>query len=141
MSLDTLREGYKNIMRHIYSPKHYYQRLKTFFREYKPQKVETPQNFEHILALFRSIYHLGMIGKERFHYWNFLLWTCFHYPKLFPLAIRLAIYGHHFRKVCELYIFKNSVLPTKYLENSTGIAHDYTDELLERPHVVTQNSE
>lgn len=114
MSLDILREGYKKILRYIYSPKHYYQRLKTFFREYKPQKTETPQNFEHILALFRSIYHLGIIGKERFHYWNFLLWTCIHYPKLFPLAIRLAIYGHHFCKVCELYIFKNPSLPVKY---------------------------
>lgn len=130
MSLDVLREGYKNILRHIYSPKHYYQRLKTFFREYKPRQIETPQNFEHILALFRSIYYLGIVGKERFHYWNFLIWTCFHYPKLFPLAIRLAIYGHHFRKVCELYIFKNPALSTKYLENSTGIAHDYADRLV-----------
>jgi hypothetical protein len=23
---------------------------------------------------------------------------------LFPLAITLAIYGHHFRKVCELHV-------------------------------------
>lgn len=104
MSLDVLREGYKNILHHIYSPKHYYHRLKTFFREYNPQKTETPQNFGYILALFRSIYHVGIIGKERFHYWNFLLWTCLNYPKLFPLAIRLAIYGHHFHKVCELQI-------------------------------------
>ncbi|MFN3531162.1 MAG: DUF4070 domain-containing protein [Candidatus Brocadia sp.] len=42
------------MMRHIYSPKRYYQRLKPFFREYKPRQIETPQNFEHILALFRS---------------------------------------------------------------------------------------
>ncbi len=140
MDIDSLKEGYKHILHHIYSPKHYYQRLKTFLCEYKPRKTETPQNFEHILALFRSIYHLGIIGKERFYYWNLLLWTCFHYPKLFPLAIRLAIYGYHFRRVCELYIFKDPALPAKYLKNSSATAHDYTDRLFERSAVVTQGS-
>jgi radical SAM superfamily enzyme YgiQ (UPF0313 family) len=107
MKFDILQEGYKNIMGHIYSPKHYYQRVRTFLQEYKPLKAETPQNFEHILALFRSIYYLGIIGKERVYYWRLLLWTAFRYPKLFSVAIRLAIYGHHFRKICELYILEN----------------------------------
>jgi radical SAM superfamily enzyme YgiQ (UPF0313 family) len=34
MGLDVLREGYINIMGHIYSPKNYYQRVKTFLKEY-----------------------------------------------------------------------------------------------------------
>ena len=42
MGLDTLREGYKSIMQHIYSPKPYYKRAKTFLREYKRPKVRTP---------------------------------------------------------------------------------------------------
>ncbi|MCF6159274.1 MAG: DUF4070 domain-containing protein [wastewater metagenome] len=109
MNITALTEGYKNILRQIYSPKQYYQRVKTFLREYKPFKAETPQNLEHILALFRSIYYLGIIGKERVHYWKLLLWTSFHQPKLFSLAIRLAIYGYHFRRICELYIFKTSL--------------------------------
>jgi len=104
MNLDTLREGYKNILRHIYSPEHYYQRVKTFLREYKPPKIKAPLDFEQILAFFRSIYHLGIIGKERVHYWKLFLWTLFRHPQLFPLAITLAIYGHHFRKVCELHV-------------------------------------
>ncbi|MBU0510768.1 MAG: B12-binding domain-containing radical SAM protein [Chloroflexi bacterium] len=102
MDLDTLREGYKSIMRHIYSPDHYYQRVKTFLREYKLPKVKTPLDFEYILAFFRSIYHLGIIDKARAHYWNLLLWTLFHRPGLFPLAIVFAIHGFHFRKICEL---------------------------------------
>jgi len=104
MNLNTLREGYRNILRHIYSPEPYYQRVKTFLREYKPPKVEAPLDLEHMLAFFRSIYHLGIIGKERVHYWKLLLWTLFRRPDLFPLAITLAIYGHHFRKVCELHV-------------------------------------
>ena len=104
MNLDTLREGYKNILGHIYSPEHYYQRVKTFLREYKPPKIEASLNFEHILAFFRSIYRLGIIDKARVHYWKLLLWTLFRRPELFPLAVTLAIYGHHFRKVCELHV-------------------------------------
>jgi len=108
MNLDTLREGYKNILQHIYSPEHYYQRVKTFLREYKPPKIKAQLDFTHvleyILAFFRSIYHLGIVGKERVHYWKLLFWTLFRRPQLFPLAITLAIYGHHFRRVCELHV-------------------------------------
>jgi len=108
MNLDTLREGYKNILQHIYSPEHYYQRVKTFLREYKPPKIKASLDFAHvfeyILAFFRSIYHLGIVGKERVHYWKLLFWTLFRRPELFPLAVTLAIYGHHFRKVCELHV-------------------------------------
>jgi radical SAM superfamily enzyme YgiQ (UPF0313 family) len=104
MSLETLREGYANILQHIYSPEHYYQRVRTFLREYNPPKINAPLELEHILAFLRSIYRLGIVGRERFQYWKLLFWTLFHRPALFPLAVTLAIYGHHFRKVCELHI-------------------------------------
>jgi radical SAM superfamily enzyme YgiQ (UPF0313 family) len=104
MNLDTLREGYENILGHIYSPEHYYERVKTFLREYKPPKIKAPLDFEHVLAFFRSIYRLGIIDKARVHYWKLLLWTLFRRPALFPLAVTFAIYGHHFRQVCELHV-------------------------------------
>jgi hypothetical protein len=92
-------------MRHIYSHKHYYQRVNTFLREYKAPKIEIPLDFQRFLAVFRSNIRLGIFGKERFQYWRLLLWTLFRRPELFSLAITLAIHGHHFRKVCELRIF------------------------------------
>jgi radical SAM superfamily enzyme YgiQ (UPF0313 family) len=104
MDLDTLREGYKHILHHIYSPEHYYQRVKTFLREYKSPRIDTQLDVQHILAFFRSIYHLGIVGEERGHYWKLLVWTLFRRPKLFPLAVTLAVYGYHFRTVCELHI-------------------------------------
>jgi radical SAM superfamily enzyme YgiQ (UPF0313 family) len=104
MNLNTLRDGYKNILRHIYSPEFYYQRVKTFLREYKPPQIKAPLDFQHILAFFRSVYQLGIVGKERGHYWNLLLWTLFRRPRLFPLAVTFAVYGYHFRKICELHI-------------------------------------
>jgi len=104
MKLDTLREGYRSIMEHIYAPQHYYQRIRTFLREYKPPKVQAPIDFEYVCAFFRSVYRLGIVGPERVHYWRLVFWTLFRRPTLFPLAIALSIYGHHFRKVCELYL-------------------------------------
>jgi len=104
MNLDTLREGYKSILAHIYSPKHYYRRLKTFLREYKAPRIKARLDLAHVLAFMRSVLHLGILGKERVHYWNLLLWTCCRRPELFSLAITLAIYGRHFRKTYELHV-------------------------------------
>ncbi len=104
MNLDILHDGYKDILANIYSPEHYYKRLKTFLREYKAPKIKTPLDFQRFLAFFRSTYLLGIIGKERFQYWKLLIWTRFRRPKLMPLAITLAIYGHHFRKVYEQHL-------------------------------------
>ncbi|MBM3302324.1 MAG: B12-binding domain-containing radical SAM protein, partial [Deltaproteobacteria bacterium] len=102
MNLDTLRGGYKSIMKHIYAVEPYYQRVKAFLREYEPPRIKVPLDFdyvlEYVLAFFRSIYHLGIVGKERVHYWKLLLWTLLRRPKLLPLAVTLAIYGYHFRK-------------------------------------------
>jgi hypothetical protein len=105
MNLDVLRDGYQYILQHIYAPRHYYQRVKTFLREYQPPRVvRAAPNSQQLLAFFRSIYRLGLIGKERVQYWNLFFWTLLHRPKLITLAVTLAIYGYHFRTVCELHV-------------------------------------
>ncbi|MGM0425974.1 MAG: B12-binding domain-containing radical SAM protein [Thermodesulfobacteriota bacterium] len=101
MDLDTLREGYHSIMHNIYSPKHYYKRIKTFLKEYRTPKIPAAMDFQHFLAFFRCSFRLGLIGRERFQFWRLLIWTLFRRPSLTPLAITLAIYGHHFQKVCN----------------------------------------
>ncbi len=104
MGIDVLRDGYKRILETIYSPEHYYQRVRTLLQEYRPPKMKIPMNFSYVLtyvlAFFRSIYCLGIIGKERVYYWKLLLWTLFRRPRSFSLALILAIYGYHFRKIC-----------------------------------------
>lgn len=101
MDLDTLREGYRHIMHNIYTPKHYYKRIKTFLKEYREPVTPGSIQLQHFLAFFRCSFRLGLIGRERFQYWRLLLWTLFRRPTLTPLAITLAIYGHHFQKVCN----------------------------------------
>jgi radical SAM superfamily enzyme YgiQ (UPF0313 family) len=105
MSLETLREGYQHILQHIYAPRHYYQRVTTFLQEYQPTPVvRAVPNFQQWMAFFRSIYRLGFIGRERVQYWRLFFWTLFHRPKLITLAVTLAIYGYHFRTVCEQHV-------------------------------------
>lgn len=107
MGLEALCEGYRNLILHIYAPKHYYRRAKTFLAEYQAPKVRAPLDFQRCLAFFRSSVRLGVFGRERFQYWKILLWTVFRRPALFPLAITFAIYGHHFHRICRLPSFRN----------------------------------
>ena len=101
MDVEALRDGYRKIMDYIYSPEHYYRRVRTFLREYKAPEIEIPLDFQRVLAAFHSSIRLGIVGKERFQYWKLLSWTFLQRPELLALGITFAIYGHHFRKVCE----------------------------------------
>jgi radical SAM superfamily enzyme YgiQ (UPF0313 family) len=102
MDLNQLLKGYQKILNNIYRPRPYYRRVKTFLREYKTPKIGIPVDFQRFLAVFRTSIRIGIFGKERVQYWNLLVWTLFRCPKLLPLAITLAIHGHHFRKICKL---------------------------------------
>ncbi len=105
MGMDKLSDGYQLIMKQIYSPKNYYQRVRTLLKELKTPEINQPINFQRFLSLFRSAFRLGVLGKERFHYWRLMVWTLIRKPRLMPVAITLSIYGHHYRKICELYIY------------------------------------
>lgn len=102
MDLKVLLDGYKKILDKIYSPKYYYERVTLFLKEFKPGKKKVFHlNPNYVLALFRSIYKLGLLGKERIYYWKLFFWSLFFKPQLFSLAILFTIYGFHFRKISE----------------------------------------
>jgi radical SAM superfamily enzyme YgiQ (UPF0313 family) len=109
MGLNALLEGYRYILRQIYAPRYYYQRVVTFLREFKNTGVEAPMDLQRFLAFFRSCLRLGIIGRERAHYWKLMVWTLLRRPRLFSLAMTLAIQGYHFRKVSELHLLNVSV--------------------------------
>ncbi len=104
MGIEPLRQGYRWLLGQIYSPKLYYARVRTFLREYRAPQVSLRLEREHVMAFFRSVYQLGIRGKERAHYWGLLFWALFRRPRLFPLAVTLAIYGFHCRLVTELHV-------------------------------------
>ncbi len=105
MDIEKLINGYKKILSTIYSPKHYYKRVKTFLKVYKPiNKKKFRFSLNNQIAFIKSIIYLGIIGEMRFHYWRLFFWMILRRPKLFPLAITLSIYGFHFQKIVNLQI-------------------------------------
>ncbi len=112
MNCEALIDGYKKILNTVYSPKYYYERVKTFMKEYSPlQKKRFRFRLDYLGALFKSMLFIGIIGKERLYYWRLFFWTIFRRPRLFPMAVTFAIYGFHFRKIFEKYfeIFEKKV--------------------------------
>lgn len=106
MNRETLINGYKGILKTIYSPKQYYERVKVFLKEYHPPKINRrprPQ-FQHVTRLIRVMWFLGIKETGRRYYWKLFLSTLLRQPRSFPLSMSLAVYGFHFRKVVEKYI-------------------------------------
>jgi radical SAM superfamily enzyme YgiQ (UPF0313 family) len=103
MGLDNLIAGYHAIMRQIYSPRDYYQRVRLVLRELKVPVATSHTDWQRFFALFRACLRLGVLGKERFYYWRLMIWTVWRKPRQLKLAVTLSIYGHHYRKICEQY--------------------------------------
>lgn len=102
MGYDELRSGYQHILSSIYSPKEYYQRIKNLLNEYNvPKGISQRISFSEFKALLKSFWYLGLKLKGRSYYWNLILISLLKYPRKFPLAVTLAIYGVHFRKITE----------------------------------------
>jgi radical SAM superfamily enzyme YgiQ (UPF0313 family) len=104
MNPKVLLEGYKKILNTIYSPKYYYERVMRFMKDFEPKKKKIFHfNPNYILALFKSMFKLGVIGEERIYYWKLFFWSLFLKPQLFSLAILFTVYGFHFRKISNTY--------------------------------------
>jgi hypothetical protein len=105
MNYDALINGYKKILSTIYSPAYYYERIREFLKEYKPSKKRIFRfHFSYLWTFLKSVFRLGIIGKERVHYWKLIFWSLFTCPRFLPLAATFAIYGFHFRKTFEKYL-------------------------------------
>ncbi len=102
MGINSLQSGYQSLLEELYSPEGFYGRVKTFLENYTLPEIGAVQiHVEEILAFFRSIWELGIKGKERKEFWKLFFWALLKYPKKFPLAITFSIYGYHFRQIFE----------------------------------------
>ena len=102
MNYDQLVLGYKKVIKTIYSQKEFYERVKTFLKEYQlPSKSSISVHIHDLIAFLKSLWILGIRENGKRYYWKLLLFIIFRYPKKFPVAIRMAIYGFHFRRVVE----------------------------------------
>jgi len=102
MSYQKLIKGYKEILETIYSQKEYYKRVKTFLSDYHPSPNASKRiTFSEIKAFFKSLWKLGIVEKGKRYYWKLLFLSLFKYPKKFSIAMTMAIYGFHFRRIAN----------------------------------------
>lgn len=102
MNFQDLQEGYKRIIREIYSIKPYYQRVRIHLKNCgggfsRPVKI----SFTSVKAFFESILVMGFIDEGRFEFWKLFLWSMFRGHGYLINAIVFSIYGYHFRKVYQ----------------------------------------
>lgn len=105
--MDTLRliEGYKTILRNIYSPKEYYQRALDCLSRFKQENLG-PQEIEivaSIKALTKIVLTLGVKERSRLQFWKYVFRLVTRYPRDFAHGMTLAAMGYHFRKVTATY--------------------------------------
>ncbi|MBI3409288.1 MAG: B12-binding domain-containing radical SAM protein [Planctomycetes bacterium] len=98
-----LVEGYKHILKTIYSPREFYQRALDCL-ERTPQ--ETPEPFgdgviKNLIDLGRTLLTLGVRDRERSHFWRFVGRILRHHPHRLANALILASLGYHFRRITE----------------------------------------
>ena len=99
MDEKQLMHGYTSVVHGIYSPKQYYQRVRTFLEHYKPAGLHKSRlTFTDVKAFLKACWLLGVVSKGRTHYWGLLHWTRKNKPELFGRAVAFSIYGYHFRK-------------------------------------------
>lgn len=100
MSYKNLIQGYSRLLNTIYSQEEYYNRLKIFLKEYNvPEWTPKIINLEQLKAFVRLLWLLGIIEKGKKYFWKLFFISLWKYPRKFPTAMTLAVYGFHFRRV------------------------------------------
>jgi hypothetical protein len=99
---DFFVNGYRQLMKDLYKPRNYYRRIRTFLESHKPQGPRLRLSRADIQAFLKSLWLLGVWHRGRLAYWRFCISTLIRRPRLFPLAVEMAIIGHHFRRVANL---------------------------------------
>lgn len=107
MARDTLLNGYKRLLKDIYTPKNYFERCKEVTKRYPesrwviagqpPRKI----TWEDVKSVVRSLF-IQTFSSYGIHYLKFLAWT-FKFNKVFLRdAIYNAVRGHHYFKMTRI---------------------------------------
>jgi radical SAM superfamily enzyme YgiQ (UPF0313 family) len=98
---DLLVNSYRQLVKRLYEPREYYQRIRAFLRDFRPADPRPPLRRQDALAFCRSLWIMGVATRGRREFWKFLLRTSLFHRCAFAEALQLVILGHHFRKVAE----------------------------------------
>ena len=101
-----LIRGYQRIMRTIYGPREYYERvLDSLHRTTRSRSTDLPmyRPLAGLAALMRVLVKLGVLDRERKEFWRFFVRALIKHRTQLADSLRLAAVGYHFRKLSEAY--------------------------------------
>jgi len=100
MDAAKLVEGYRSVLKRIYSCEAYYERVKLYLNRTQPRNGErkTRQKWltrSNARAFVTSIVRQGVFGPQRWSYWKFLLAVATRYRHCVGAAMTMAVMGYH----------------------------------------------
>ena len=98
-----LVEGYRSILKTIYSSSEYYQRALECLRRVSGTEPEPTRYhlMDGLMAISRIVLKLGVLDRERKEFWKFFSHSLVEHREQFAHSMRLAAMGYHFRKLSE----------------------------------------
>jgi radical SAM superfamily enzyme YgiQ (UPF0313 family) len=102
MDATRLVEGYRSVLKRIYSCDAYYERVRLYLSRTYPRnsKQKTKQQWLTVgnaRAFVTSLVRQGVFGRQRWSYWKFLLTVATRYRHCVGAAMTLAVMGYHFQ--------------------------------------------
>lgn len=101
-----LVEGYKNLLREIYTPKASFGRIKQCLKYYKtPEFVaKIPVKMYDVKAMFHLFWTLGICTKGRLAFWSLFFHIILKNPSALPEMLHLAAMVHHCQTVTKDFL-------------------------------------
>jgi len=106
MDAARLMEGYRSVLKRIYSSAAYYERVKLYLSRTHPKsgKQTSKQRWltrGNARAFVTSIVRQGVFGRQRWSYWKFLLTVATRYRHCVGAAMTLAVMGYHLQVMTD----------------------------------------
>ncbi len=106
MDAAKLVEGYRSVLKRIYSSAAYYERVKLYLSRTQPRTGERRSRQRWLTranarAFVTSIVRQGVFGRQRWSYWKFLLAVATRYRHCVGAAMTLAVMGHHLQVMTD----------------------------------------
>jgi radical SAM superfamily enzyme YgiQ (UPF0313 family) len=101
LNREFLQSGYRDLMKRLYEPKVYYQRIRVFLKNHQPSGPRLRVSSSDFQAFLKSFWLLGIWDRGRHNYWRLFWSTLLRHPRQLRCAIELAVIGYHFRRVAS----------------------------------------
>lgn len=124
MDATQLLDGYRSVLKRIYSCEAYYERVKIYLSRALPRPGAVSERTQtsrqkwltraNTRAFVTSIVRQGLFGKQRWSYWKFLVSVAMRYRHCLGAAMTLAVMGYH------LQVMTSRLSPSRGSTNAVG---------------------